>query len=238
MVYTRTRFRRRANIRNLYRRSKMRRLTRRQKSNGIYRGFVRGRARPEVKWAEARWNQDINSGTKFSNSASIISLDQGTTAHTRIGNQVRVFKNEINLYIVDNSGQTGPTAPSKASYKCRCVFWTPKNNQNEATTWINNNLGMATIVDSNQIYVMKDYYINLSPSYLGDLTTSDPSGGPRDFSAIRKHKFKFPRKVYFGDNDNTFNVDKNILYLTIMVENWTGVGIRVNAYIKTFYYDT
>lgn len=204
------------------------------------RRFVRRANKPELKYVESNFAQNINEATTYTNALSALTIAQGPGVNQRIGNQLRLIKMNINMYIKDNSFTGGVTAvPAVQSYQIRCVLWTPRVAQATAATYMGN-LTLIRHIDFNVVTVHKDFIFKLSPPYMQEATGADIAAGPFAFSKTMKFNVLFPRKVHLAPGENILDIDKDVMYVTYAIEDTPGtslVGIAVNTQTKTWYYD-
>lgn len=224
-----------------FKRSKYFRSTKRSRFALGARRFIRKPNKPELKWITLNYGQTINENNVYNNAISILQIPKGTGVSNRIGNQVRLIKNDVTLYVRDNSFQSGAgVVPTFQSYLTRVVFWTPRLDYTVASTYMVNNIDLVKPIDINYVNVIRDFTFQLSPAYLQEATSGDISGAPFAFSKVFKFKLLFPRKARFNQTDDLLDTDKDVMYMFMAVENTPGTataGIGMQIWAKTWYYD-
>lgn len=196
------------------------------------------RLKPELKYADAAVTGQVNGGQSFTNALSIISLAEGTDYNQRIGNRIRSKSLRIRLYVKDYSNQTSPAvAPNFQTYQFRIILWTPRLEFTRVQTYMTA-LGFLDHIQPNYVTIMYDRYFKLSPAYMAEATTNDIGACPRDYSMTVTVNKLFPRKIVFADGDSSLDLDKDVCFFTIIVENLSNrSAIDYDFRTRMFYYD-
>lgn len=208
--------------------------------NSLFRKFTAPsrRLKPELKYIDTSINANINANQYYTNSISPFSIVEGTNYDQRVGNRVRSKSLRIRMKFVDNSNQTTPAvSPYAHTYMFRVVLWTPRLEQGKVTTYLQT-VSFLDHIKPNYCTVVHDKYYKLSPCYVGEASTNDPAGPPRDFQMVLTKNVTFPRKIVFNDTDNLMDIDKDVMYISIWMDSIARSGISFTAVTRMFYYDT
>lgn len=125
---------------------------------------------------------------------------------------------KVKLYMRNNSGNTGATAPLVQSSVVRLLFWTPRVNYEQAASHMNG-LQSQSIPDFNQVTIHREKIVYLGAPYIdGEVgVTGVISGGTAMYDKLLDFSFAFPRKAKFPAGSAIVNPDKDVMYLTIIV---------------------
>lgn len=228
----RTRGSRKAYSNNTYSRRKYR-TTRVQRSNRIFRKFIRRTAiRPELKFSDLNYEGTVNANSVQNIRVSMSNMETGTAHYQRIGNQVNFVKVDLRMIVRNNSSTTSGSAPVEASFYHRIIIWSPRIDFNAASLAMTG-MDFNDIIDHNAVTVYRDVMQILYPPYMQeDLTDATPAGNGRD-KIFRKFSIKFPRKVKFGLGLTGLDEEKNSLYMTIKTQG----AIAYNTQSRVWFFD-
>lgn len=225
------------------RRFKRRFIGKRQRSARIYRRFIRRKAKkPELKYksivAAAGLATGGASATRITFAASTDNIANGTGVDQKIGRQVNLTKVNIRMRIANNSANGSLTAPSEANGIYRVIFWTPRVDFTAATNYMNTLTTPIDQINFDIVTVHYDRCMSNSNPIMAAVAGSvyGPSGGPSLGERVILKTFKFPRKCKFYEaSPATLNVDKDILYCTIIGGR---LSILIDCVSRTWYYDS
>lgn len=218
-----------------------RRTGRIAKSRRIFRRFINRQAlKPELKHVVQSGNQLVGYGgtgvgTNYATSLTPITLAQGVTTATRIGNMIKYVKVDLRMVFYDNSGNTGATAPDWSSFLVRYVIWTPRSSTSDANAYVTN-ITMNSVLDFDALTVYKDVTFSLAPAFIDVGSTSQVNTGARCQKVIN-HKIMFPRKVHFSATNTDLDPSKDIMNIVVIPQNNAGIGFYFNFSCKTWYFD-
>lgn len=235
MVITRRRALRRSNVRRIYRRSRIPRASsRRRRTYNIMRRMRRS-SRPELKFITLNLEDgNVGRNTTVTRNITPVIIEQGVGVGQRIGNQVKTIKAVMRYYIRDNSFQTAPAvAPNIHTGLVRTIIWTPKTDYGQSLNYMAT-VALLTHIDFNIVKIVRDMVTSISPSYMAEATTNDISAATAPFQRLRTLVIPFPRRITLGPGINSFDEEKQILYMTIISPN---LSIAYSFSTKLYYTD-